>query len=60
MNKTLKIKILPTNDGQWYFKIIARNGRTLCHSESYKKLRSAIHAARVIREAKLYNIVEMG
>ena len=36
----MKITIKRVKTG-WYFKIVARNGRTLCHSEVYKTLAAA-------------------
>lgn len=43
----MKIKILRCKGG-WYWKIIARNGRTLCHSEVYKTKQGAEKGARVV------------
>jgi len=35
----MKIQIKRVKTG-WYFKVVGRNGRTLCHSEVYKTLQS--------------------
>ena len=41
-------KINQTVDGQWYFKIVASNNRTLAHSESYWNRSDVVSAARLI------------
>lgn len=40
------VQILKARTG-WYFRIKARNGRTLCHSEVYKEKRKAVKTARL-------------
>ena len=45
----MKIRIKKCKGG-WYFKIVARNGRTLCHSEVYKTLESAKKTAARLRD----------
>lgn len=40
-------QILPSGV-EWYFKIVARNGRTLAHSEGYRNKTDARHAAQTI------------
>ena len=33
---------------QWYFRMVARNGRTVAQSEGYKKRESAMKTARLL------------
>ena len=35
-------------DGQWYFRIVARNGRTIAQSEGYSRKRNARASAELI------------
>ena len=37
----MKIEIIRTKVDSWYFRIVARNGRIICHSEIYNALASA-------------------
>jgi uncharacterized protein YegP (UPF0339 family) len=43
-------KILPTNNRQWYVKIVASNGRTLASSETYWNKADARSAALLIKQ----------
>jgi len=45
----MKIEIVRSKKG-WFFRIMASNGRTLCHSECY------VRKAGCIKSAKLFNI----
>jgi uncharacterized protein YegP (UPF0339 family) len=38
------VEILKAKTG-WYFRVKARNGRTLCHSEVYRRKASALKTA---------------
>lgn len=42
---------LSKTKGQWYWKMVARNGKVLCHSEKYHNKKDAIKAARIVNEA---------
>ena len=44
----MKIEILKSRDGQWYFRCVAGNGRILCHSETYKQLKNAKKGAEAV------------
>lgn len=44
----MKIEILKAVNGQWYFRIVAVNGKIICHSETYKQRQSAIKGAEAI------------
>lgn len=44
----MKIEILKAVNGQWYFRVVAVNGKILCHSETYKQRKSAIKGAEAI------------
>lgn len=48
----MKIEILKSK-GQFYWRIRARNGRILCHSEKYKSWQGAMNTARRVRKAQL-------
>jgi len=41
----MKIQIVRAKGG-WFFRIVARNGRTLCHSEVYSTLDSCRRTVR--------------
>lgn len=50
------IKLKQSKDGQWYFIVVAKNGRTLLTSETYKK---RISAEKGIRAAvKVFNSID--
>ncbi|MCA9233259.1 MAG: YegP family protein [Planctomycetales bacterium] len=42
-------------NGQWYFAIIARNGKTIAQSEGYKRERNCIKTANRIADESLLN-----
>ena len=44
----MKIVIDIAGKNQWYFRIVAENGKTLAHSESYTRKRNALLAANKI------------
>lgn len=50
MKKKLRILIIKNLDGVFYFRIVAKNGRTLAHSEIYSTKQSAIKAANIVKE----------
>lgn len=37
----MNIEILKSKDNQWYFRCVAKNGKILCHSETYHRLSDA-------------------
>lgn len=37
--------------GQYWFRIVAANGRVLCHSETYKSSRACFNAIRAVQGA---------
>jgi len=39
---------------QWYFKVVASNGKILCHSESYSGKTQARNGARTLVRGSLY------
>lgn len=45
----MKVEIIKSK-GQWYWCILAGNGKVLCHSEKYKRRRDAEHAVKLVRE----------
>lgn len=42
----LKIQVRPSRDGQWYVRVVSRNGRTLLNTEMYKSKRYAFNLAK--------------
>lgn len=46
--KLMKFEI-KKNKGQWYFRIVARNGKILAHSEKYKRKCDAARAVGIIQ-----------
>ena len=44
----MKIQIVRRKGG-WFFRMVARNGRTLCHSEMYTTLASCRKTAGMLR-----------
>lgn len=56
---TMKFPILKSTNGQWFFRIVARNGATLAHSENYWNKADARSAAQtIINQAGGGEIVE--
>lgn len=50
----MKIVVERAKSGKPYWKIVARNGKTLCHSEQYNKLSDCMDTALGILSAKLH------
>lgn len=44
------IQILESVGGQYFFRVQATNGRTLCHSETYHNYADCYAAARIIQK----------
>ena len=61
MKKKRKGKILLDRNrkGEWYIKLVASNGRILCHTEGYKRWQSAHNAYTAIRNVILEGDMEM-
>ena len=53
-NMIQKIEIVRGRGG-WFFRLVSKNGRTLCHSEMYKTIQGARKTARKI-QADLYGV----
>lgn len=43
------VVFLSPKDRQWYFHLVGRNGRILAQSEGYKRKRSAVKTAHLIK-----------
>ena len=57
MRKRIAKVIMKKGKGGWYFKIKAKNGKTLCHSESYySKKNCRIGAEAVLRLTKIEEV----
>lgn len=54
----MKIIIDTAARDQWYFRIVGKNGKTLAHSETYTRKRSAREAAELIAGGS-FEIVEV-
>jgi len=46
----MKIEIIKSMTG-WYFRVVARNGRILCHSEIYNQKASCRKAVVLMQDA---------
>ena len=44
----MKIKQLRSKDGQYYFTIVARNGRVICTSETYRSKQGMEKGVRLV------------
>lgn len=56
----MNIFIHKSNDDQYYFNVVAGNGKILAHSETYVQKESAKHAAQlIIDEAKDASILDL-
>jgi uncharacterized protein YegP (UPF0339 family) len=40
------IEILKTNKGQFYYRVKAKNGKILCHSETYTRKQNVLKAIK--------------
>ncbi len=45
----MTFKVRKSTNGQYYFTVVASNGKTLAHSETYHNKTDATHAANVIK-----------
>lgn len=55
----MRFTILRSTNDQWFFRVVARNGATLAHSETYWNKADARSAAQIIiNEAGGGEIVE--
>lgn len=55
-----KVILERNKKGQWYFKIVATNGRILCHSESYSSLDKALGGFHAVMAPAEYDVVIKG
>ncbi len=54
----MKFEIHKADDSQFYFRIVARNGKILAHSETYTRKRDAVRAvARIQNESHFAPVV---
>lgn len=44
----MTFQIRQSTNKQWFFRIVASNGKTLAHSENYWNRSDAVHAAQLI------------
>ncbi len=44
-----KFEILASTNGQYFWRFVSSNGRTLCHSETYHNKQDAITSARIVQ-----------
>jgi uncharacterized protein YegP (UPF0339 family) len=45
----MKFEISKNKKGQWFWRLVARNGETLCTSESYSSRAKALKTVRSVR-----------
>ena len=53
----MKFEIIKARN-QWYFRVLAGNGKVLCHSETYTRKRNALKAVGLIRAGAAGAVVE--
>ena len=51
LNKDYLIELDVATSGQWYWRLKSRNGRTLAHSETYKRRISAVKVMKKLAKA---------
>lgn len=59
--KRPKIEIWPVVSGNrdmWYFRVKARNGEILCHSETYTSKQSCLKGIKALRKACVFGKME--
>lgn len=54
MSAPARVQIVRTDSG-WFFRVVAVNGRTLCHSETYTRRAKCEHAAGLIGGTLVYS-----
>ena len=55
----MKIVVLKKRN-QWYWKLVAKNGKTLAHSETYSSKAKARQSARsVVRQTEMRVVIEL-
>lgn len=50
MSIVRQVELFEGRDGQWYWRLEARNGETLAHSEGYTRKWSAKRTARLVAQ----------
>ena len=45
----MRFVVKPSDDGQWFFVVVASNGQVLCTSETYREQRDARGAIDLIK-----------
>jgi len=55
-----KFTIFKGVDHQWYFRLRAPNGQTLCHSEGYTTRQSALHGVNAVKAYAPLSEIEGG
>jgi uncharacterized protein YegP (UPF0339 family) len=53
-----KFTIFKGTDNQWYFRLRAPNGETLCHSEGYTTRQSALNGVAAVKSYAIAADVE--
>ena len=54
----MRFEIIKAGGGEWYFRVLAGNGKVLCHSETYTRKRNALKAVGLIRAGAAGAVVE--
>ena len=55
----MKFEIFKGEDGNWYFRIVARNGKVIANSEGYERKDSIRRIIRSILNTKKAKMVEL-
>ena len=51
--KEIRAVIRKSKNDEFYFAIVANNGKTIVHSETYKRKQSALHAIELLNKSVL-------
>jgi len=55
----MKIQILKSKNAQFYWRIVARNGRILATSETYKSKQSCLHTAEKVLDTISSTVIDL-
>jgi len=50
----MKFEVLKAAKNEWYFRIVAGNGKVLAHSETYTRKRNAVDAVAIIKAGAMW------
>ena len=53
-----KIQVVKNRKGLYYFRVVASNGNTLCHSESYSSMAKCLQGIEAMKSVVIWGSVE--